>query len=96
MAKNQQTLMNEEPKRYAISTPINVLYPNIVITNPDRTIRELGTVESREDISRECVPRWKALTDAASFEENVSARSLTMDSSILFTPMHDNTLLQSF
>lgn len=65
--KGQATLVNDETKRYAVSTPTGVLYPNIVITNPDGTIRELGTVESREDISGESVPRWKALSDAAPY-----------------------------
>jgi hypothetical protein len=63
--KGQQTLVNDETKRYAISTPLGVLYPNIVITNPDGTIRELGTVESEEDITYASVARWRALSDVA-------------------------------
>jgi hypothetical protein len=61
----QQTIINDEIKRYAISTDLGVLYPNIVIANPDGTIREIGVVESREDISEDSVPRWKALSKAA-------------------------------
>jgi hypothetical protein len=61
----QQTIVNDEIKRYAISTDLGVLYPNIVIANPDGTIREIGVVESREDISEYSVPRWKALSKAA-------------------------------
>ncbi|MFH1180507.1 MAG: hypothetical protein V1710_09110 [Candidatus Bathyarchaeota archaeon] len=61
----QQTIVNDEIKRYAISTDSGVLYPNIVIANPDGTIREIGVVESREDISEDSVPRWKALSKAA-------------------------------
>jgi hypothetical protein len=61
----QQTIVNDEIKRYAISTDLGVLYPNIVIANPDGTIREIGVVESREDISEDSVPRWKALSKVA-------------------------------
>ncbi len=61
----QQTIVNDEIKRYAISTDLGVLYPNIVIANPDGTIREIGVVESREDISEDSVPRWKSLSKAA-------------------------------
>ncbi|MCJ7732578.1 hypothetical protein MUP51_09710 [Candidatus Bathyarchaeota archaeon] len=61
----QQTIVNDEIKRYAISTDSGVLYPNIVIANPDGTIREIGIVESREDISEDSVPRWKALSKVA-------------------------------
>lgn len=65
--KGQQTLVNDEIKRYAVSTDAGVLYPNIVITNPDGTIRELGTVESKEDIETDSVARWRALSNAAPY-----------------------------
>ena len=65
--KGQQTIVNDETKRYAVSTEIGVLYPNIVITNPDGTIREIGTVESKENISEDSVSRWKALSDVAPY-----------------------------
>lgn len=65
--QGQQTLVNDEIKRYAISTEIGVLYPNIVITSPDGTIRELGTIESKTSASEQSVPRWKALSDVAPY-----------------------------
>ena len=65
--KGQQTIVNDETKRYAVSTEIGVLYPNIVITNPDGTIREIGTVESMENISEDSVSRWKALSHVAPY-----------------------------
>ena len=65
--EGQQTLVNDEAKRYPISTQIGVLYPNIVITNPDGTIRELGIVESKEDITLESIERWRALSDVAPY-----------------------------
>jgi len=63
----QETLVNDETKRYAINTKVGVLYPNIVITNPDGTIKELGTVEVKPDISEESVVRWKTLSDIAPY-----------------------------
>ncbi|MBD3171232.1 hypothetical protein GF326_02045, partial [Candidatus Bathyarchaeota archaeon] len=63
----QETLVNDETKRYVINTKIGVLYPNIVITNPDGTIKELGLVEVKPDISEESVARWKALSDVAPY-----------------------------
>ena len=63
--KGQQTIVNDETKRYAVSTNIGVLYPNIVITNPDGTIRELGVVES--SVSEDNVARWRALSDVAPY-----------------------------
>lgn len=63
----QETLVNDETKRYAINTKVGVLYPNIVITNPDGTIKELGTVEVKTDISEESVVRWKTLSDIAPY-----------------------------
>lgn len=65
--KGRQTIVNDETKRYPVNTNAGVLYPNIVITNPDGTIRELGTVESKEDISEDTVERWRALSDAAPY-----------------------------
>ena len=65
--KGQLTIVNDEIKRYAVSTSSGVLYPNIVITNPDGTIRELGTVEPREAVTADSVPRWRALSDVAPF-----------------------------
>ena len=62
-----QTIVNDEVKRFAIQTPVGILYPNIVITNDDGTIREIGVVESAEDISEESISRWKALSDAAPY-----------------------------
>ena len=65
--KGQSTLVNDETKRYAVSTKLGVLYPNIVITNPDGTIRELGTVESKENITEDSVERWRALSEVAPY-----------------------------
>ena len=63
--KGQQTIVNDETRRYAISTEAGVLYPSIVIANPDGSIREIGSVELDHDVSEESIPRWKALSDAA-------------------------------
>ena len=65
--KDRQTIVNDETHRYAISTSVGVLYPNIVIAHPDGSIREIGIVESREEITEESVPRWRALSDVAPY-----------------------------
>ena len=63
--KRLQTIVNDETKRYAISTSVGVLYPNIVIVYPEGSIREIGVVES--SISEDNVARWKALSDVAPY-----------------------------
>ena len=61
--KSRQTIVNDEVKRYAISTEVGVLYPNIVITDQDGCIREIGIIEFGEEISEKSVPRWRALSN---------------------------------
>lgn len=65
--KNHQTIVNDEVKRYAIQTPIGVLYPSIIITNDDGSLREIGVVETVEDINEDSISRWKALSDVAPY-----------------------------
>jgi hypothetical protein len=65
--KLHQTIVNDEVKRFAVQTTEGVLYPSIIITNDDGTIREIGVVEAAEDISEESIPRWKALSDVAPY-----------------------------
>ena len=65
--KDHQTIVNDEVKRYAINTPYGVLYPSIIITNDDGSLREIGVVESVEAINENSLPRWKALSDVAPF-----------------------------
>ncbi len=62
-----QTIVNDETKRYGIHTPVGMLYPSIVIANADGSLRELGIVESREDINEGSIPRWQALSDVAPY-----------------------------
>jgi hypothetical protein len=61
--KSRQTIVNDEVKRYAISTEVGVLYPNIVITDQDGSIYEIGIIEFEEEISENSVPRWNALSN---------------------------------
>jgi hypothetical protein len=63
--RDHQTIVNDEVRRYAINTPFGVLYPSIIITNDDGSLREIGVVESAEAITEESIPRWKALSDVA-------------------------------
>ncbi len=65
--EGQQTIVNDEVKRYAISAKVGTLYPNIVITNPDGSIREIGVVETSTAISEKSIPRWKALSHVAPY-----------------------------
>ena len=65
--KLHQTIVNDEVKRFAVQTSVGVLYPSIIITNDDGTIREIGVVESAEDISEKSIPRWKALSEVAPY-----------------------------
>ena len=62
-----QTIVNDEVKRYAISTEVGTLYPNIVIANPDGSIREIGLVEQEASISEKSIPRWSALSHVAPY-----------------------------
>ena len=62
-----QTIVNDEVKRFAVQTSVGVLYPSIIITNDDGSIREIGVIEGAEEITKESIPRWKALSEAAPF-----------------------------
>jgi len=61
------TTVNDETKRYGIKWEKGLLYPNIVVANPDGSIREFGLVEGAEDISERSLERWKALSDVAPY-----------------------------
>ena len=65
--KLHQTIVNDEVKRFGVQTTVGVLYPCIIITNDDGSIREIGVVEGAEDVSEESIPRWKALSDVAPY-----------------------------
>lgn len=45
------TTVNDETRRYGIKWEKGILYPSIVVANPDGSIREFGLVEGAEDIS---------------------------------------------
>lgn len=65
--KLHQTIVNDEVKRFAVQTTEGVFYPSIIITNDDGSIREIGVVESAEDITEKSIPRWKALSEVAPY-----------------------------
>ena len=65
--KLHQTIVNDEVKRFAVQTSVGVLYPSIIITNDDGSIREIGVIESAEDITEDSIQRWKALSDVAPY-----------------------------
>jgi len=51
------TTVNDETLRYGIKWERGVLYPSIVVANPDGSIREFGLVEGVEDISEGSLER---------------------------------------
>jgi len=65
--KGQKTIVNDEMKRYAINTDVGTLYPNIVIANPDGSIREIGLVEQEAAITETSIQQWKALSQVAPY-----------------------------
>lgn len=61
------TMVNDETRRYGIKWGKGILYPSIVVSNPDGSIREFGLVEGAEDISEGSLERWRALSDVAPY-----------------------------
>lgn len=61
------TMVNDETRRYGIKWEMGILYPSIVVANPDGSIREFGLVEGAEDISEGSLERWRALSDVAPY-----------------------------
>ena len=61
------TTVNDETRRYGIKWEKGLLYPSIVVANPDGSIREFGLVEGAEDISEGSLERWRALSDVAPY-----------------------------
>ena len=61
------TTVNDETRRYGIKWEKGILYPSIVVANPDGSIREFGLVEGVEDISEGSLARWRALSDVAPY-----------------------------
>ena len=61
------TTVNDETRRYGIKWGKGILYPSIVVANPDGSIREFGLVEGAEDISEASLERWRALSDVAPY-----------------------------
>jgi len=61
------TIVNDETLRFGIKWEKEVLYPSIVVANPDGSIREFGLVEGAEDISEGSLDRWRAFSEAAPY-----------------------------
>jgi len=61
------TTVNDETRRYGIKWEKGVLYPSIVVANPDGSLREFGLVEGADDISEGSLERWRALSDVAPY-----------------------------
>jgi hypothetical protein len=66
-SEGNKTTVNDETLRYGIKWGEGVLYPSIVVANPDGSIREFGLVEGAEDISEGSLERWRALSEVAPY-----------------------------
>ena len=63
--ERRRTLVNTSlEKSYGVSTENGVLYPGIVVLNPDDSIREIGEVEMV--VTPILAEKWKMLSDSAS------------------------------
>ena len=64
----RQTLTNtRREKQYPVKTPAGVLYPSVVVLNPDGKIREIGEVEM--EVTPALAPKWRALSGATGMGE---------------------------
>ncbi len=64
----RKTLTNtRNEKQYSIKTPDGVLYPSIIVLQPDGSIREIGEVEI--EVTSALVSKWRALSEATGIGE---------------------------
>ncbi len=64
----RKTLINtRNEKQYPIKTPSGVLYPSIIVLQPDGSIREIGEVEI--EVTPVLVSKWHALSEATGMGE---------------------------
>jgi hypothetical protein len=67
--ERRKTLVNTSlTKSYGISTSIGILYPSIIVLNPDDSIREIGEVEMK--VAPNLAEKWKQLSEKASIGDH--------------------------
>jgi tRNA G37 N-methylase Trm5 len=63
--EKRKTLVNTSlSKSYGVSTSTGVIYPSIVVLNPDDSIREIGEVEMK--VVANLAEKWRDLSEKAS------------------------------
>ena len=63
--EKRKTLVNTSlSKSYGVSTSTGVIYPSIVVLNPDDSIREIGEVEMK--VVANLAENWRDLSEKAS------------------------------
>jgi hypothetical protein len=66
--EDRRTLVNtRKEKPYGVETSMAILYPSIVVLNPDGAIREIGEVEM--GISKRLLQKWRLLSEATGMGE---------------------------
>ncbi len=67
--EKRKTLVNTSlSKSYGVSTSTGVIYPSIVVLNPDDSIREIGEVEMK--IVANLAEKWRNLSEKASIGDH--------------------------
>jgi hypothetical protein len=67
--EQRKTLVNTSlTKSYGVSTSAGVIYPSIVVLNPDDSIREIGEVEMK--VAGNLAEKWRELSVKASIGDH--------------------------
>jgi len=69
-----RTVVNAGNPTTSIDTPDGLAYPDIVIVNDDREIREMGEVET--EITSDLVGKWQAYSEAVPIDGETGVRPL--------------------
>jgi len=64
--RGRRTLVNDEEKRFAVHMEGETFYPSIVVLEAGGGVREIGLVETREEVAEGSLPRWRALSQVCS------------------------------
>jgi hypothetical protein len=64
--KDYVTILNAEKKQQGVQFGDKTGYPDILILNSKNEVRELGEVESEEDLAPTVLEKWRAYATAAS------------------------------
>jgi len=66
--EGRRTLVNTPTEnQYPLQTREGLLYPSVVVLNPDGTVREVGDVEM--EVTPSLVERWRLLSEATGMGE---------------------------